>query len=167
MKTIFTIAILTFCSTSFALSKEANLMSFQPDVYSFEHNIETAAVKIDETNGLIHLWIRFQNPCPSPNNGSVSCRAVRPSDEMISLPLLEKSVDNCGITVYKAQVPSRALDANLETLIVSDLSTLTCRMKIAQNKMTQVQHGYSLPGKTELLENESVFYGEILKEEIF
>jgi hypothetical protein len=167
MKTIVTLAILIFGSTSFALSKEANLTSFQFDTSRFQHNIESAAVKVDEQNGLVQLWIRYQNPCPSPKNGSVSCRAVRPDDEIISLPLLEKSVGNCGITVYKAQIPSRALDVSLETFIVSDLSSLTCRMKIAQNKMTQVQYGYSLPGETDLLENVSVFYGETLKEEIF
>ncbi len=167
MKTLLTLTVFIFSLQSFALSKEADLQSFQFDASRFEQNIESAAVKIDEQNGVVQLWIRFQNPCPSPKLGSVSCRAVRPADDVITLPLLTKSVDACGATIYKAQIPSRALDASLETLIVSDFSSLTCRMKIPKNKMTQVQHGYTLSGDKELLENVSMFYGKSLIEEIF
>ncbi len=142
MKTIFTtLALLMMSHSAFAF--ETTLNAVQVDTSRFAFEIETAKVFIDEENGMAQLSIRYKNPCPSQGEGQIACRALRPADETITLPLISKQVGACGVTVYTAQKPNRSFGATVETLVISDFQTLVCRMRINPEEMTQVQYGWA------------------------
>lgn len=182
MKTILTLTFLILSQSAFAF--EATLNAVQVDASRFAFAIETAKVSINEESGIAQLIIRYKNPCPSQGTGVITCRALRPSDETITLPLITKEEGACGATIYTAQRPNRSFGGVVETLVITDLSTLVCRMKINPNEMTQVQYGLaqkigqgqasqlspeqssSHPEQSEgplrPMENESIFVGQAL-----
>lgn len=141
MKTILTLTLLILSQSAFAFETILNAVQVDPTRFAFE--IETAKVSIDEENDIAQLSIRYKNPCPSQGTGQIACRALRPADEIITIPLISKTVGSCGVTVYTAQRPNRSFGATVETLIISDYQTLVCRMRIRPEEMTQVQYGWA------------------------
>ncbi len=152
MKTFLIVLVLVCSQITLANSQDASMNSFDLNPERFENIVNAANVTIDETNEIVKLVVRFDG-------------AQRPliAEETIVLPLVEKYVGDCGTTVYVAQKPSRALGAPSETMIVTDYSTIVCRMLIPADQMTKVQLGDVLRGESEELLNESVFAGTALR----
>jgi hypothetical protein len=152
MKTFLTVLVLVCSQISFANTQQATMTSFDLHPERFENAVNTAKISIDEENATVELAVRFIG-------------AQRPliSDEVITLPLIEKYTGDCGTTVYVAQKPSRVIGAPVETVVITDFSTIVCRMKVPADQMTKVQHGEIIKGESEELINESVFAGEVLK----
>jgi hypothetical protein len=152
MKAILTIAVLILSQASFAANEHAELSTFDLDPARFEKEVGAAKVVIDEVNGVAQLLIRYKT-------------VLRPvtHDETITLPILSKESGACGVTVYTAQMPSRAVGAPIETMIISDYRSIVCRIKIANDQMTQVELGNVIKGETAELQNVSVFSGEALE----
>ena len=152
MKTFLTVLVLVCSQISLASSQDALMSSFDLHPERFENGVNAAKITIDEINETIQLTVRFQG-------------AQRPlvAGEEITLPLIDKYIGECGTTVYVAQKPSRVIDAPVETLIVTDYSTITCRMLVPADQMTKVELGEVINGQNEELLNASVFAGEALK----
>lgn len=152
MKAILTIAVLILSQTSFAIGEQAELSTFELDPTRFEKEVGAAKVVIDEVNGVAQLLIRYKT-------------VLRPvtNDEVITLPILSKESGGCGVTVYTAQLPSRAVGAPVETMIISDFRSIVCRIKISNDQMTQVELGHAIKGESSDLQNVSVFSGEALE----
>ena len=127
MKTFLTVLVLVCSQISFANSQDALMSSFDLNPERFE-NVNAAKVTIDEANETIQLDVSFDG-------------AQRPlvTGEVITLPLVDKYTGDCGTTVFVAQKPSRAIGAPVETMIVTDYSTIVCRMLVPADKMTKVQ----------------------------
>lgn len=151
MKAILTIAALILSQTSLAIGEQAELSTFELDPTRFEKEVSAAKVIVDETNGIAQLLIRYKT-------------VLRPvgNDEVITLPILSKESGACGVTVYTAQLPSRTVGAPAETMIISDYRTIVCRIKIANDQMTQVELGHVIKGENNELQNASLFSGEAL-----
>ena len=148
MKMFLTVLVLVCGQICFASSQDALMSSFDVNPERFDSVVNAAKISVDEANETIRLTVRFEG-------------AQRPliAEQVITLPIVDKYIGNCGTIVFVAQKPSRAIGSPMETMIVTDYSKIVCRMIIPADEMTTVQLGDVIKGESEELINESVFTG--------
>jgi hypothetical protein len=156
MKMFLTVLVLVCGQICFASSTErqmdALMSSFDVNPERFDSAVNAAKISVDEINETIRLTVRFEG-------------AQRPliAEQVITLPIVDKYVGNCGTIVFVAQKPSRAIGSPMETMIVTDYSKIVCRMIIPADEMTTVQLGDVVKGESEELINPSIFTGFALQ----
>jgi hypothetical protein len=129
----------------------------------FSSPVEFAQIKIDEGNGVVQLTIRFQAPCSQDSDSQIHCRALRPENKVISMPLIQKETGSCGEVVFTAQKDHRAVDGPIESLEVIDRSSLVCREVVSENQKTQVNYFFGLEGRKTQISSVSYFWGSQLQ----
>ncbi|MEM7645480.1 MAG: hypothetical protein AAF203_01110, partial [Pseudomonadota bacterium] len=118
--------------------KAAILDQFEID-HDYMGYINRGSVAVDLINETVTLYLSQYVECPE----GMACATVLPEYHEIKLPLISVSEEGCGATVYKAQVNNMPVDGLLETLTVTDYTTLQCR--ILMPYMTKVVYSSTNP----------------------
>lgn len=128
-------------------SLHAPLTNFDLDDRQFHKPVQKASVEIHLENEQVSIVIHEQNNCQVATDNNMPCVMLRPSDRTITLPLISKEKDSCGVTTWIAAQDARPQDGPRQTIEITDYSKISCRVYVPQDEMTQIRYTYLIESR--------------------
>lgn len=106
---------------------KADVTLSQHDERLFNYDIESASVEVQNSLQKMILTVKYKDPCP-PSPSGIKCMAIAPDDEVIEVPLTQRTYDKTGKTktvLYVGEEDKIPVDGERRVITVTDLQDFT------------------------------------------